>query len=114
MRRLARVVHGEIRGGAGPREGLPRAEGWRWTPQGSRSADATDGFQVDGRRGAQVELVAAIGQVAFELAEGLVFLVADPGDGEVHRLADLGDGPTSRPELDDPVLARGQDGLPRR
>src|SRR5262249_20652583 len=61
--------------------------------------------------GAEVELVAAAGEVVLQLAEGLVLLVADPRDGEVHRLADLGDGPAAGPELDDPVLAGGQDGL---
>ena len=59
-----------------------------------------------------VEVGARLGQVVFELAEGLVLLVADAGDGQVQRLADLGDGPAAGPELDDPILARGQDGLP--
>src|SRR4051812_28419259 len=58
----------------------------------------------------QVELVAAAGEVTLELAERLVLLVADAGHGQVHRLADLGDGPPSGPELDDPVLPRGEDG----
>src|SRR4051794_39567906 len=75
-----------------------------------RSADAA-GFGIGGSLFAEVELVATAGEVAFELAEGLVLLVAHPGDGQVHGFADLGDGPAAGPELDDAVLARAQDSL---
>ena len=74
------------------------------------SADAAGPAVLNGFL-AEFELVAAAGEVAFELAEGLVLLVADAGDGQVQRLADLGDGPAAGPELDDPVLTRGEDGL---
>ena len=49
-------------------------------------------------------------EVAFELAEGLVLLVAHAGDGHAQLVADLGDGPAAGPHLDDAVLAVGEDG----
>src|SRR4051794_35329474 len=54
-----------------------------------------------------------MGQVLFELAKGLVFLVADAGEREIQGLADLRDSPAVGPELDDPILAGRQDGLSR-
>ena len=79
-------------------------------PEASGSASADEACVFRRRGGAEVQVVAAVGQVAFELAEGLVLLVADAGHGQVQRLADLGDGPASGPELDDPVLPGGEDG----
>ena len=59
---------------------------------------------------AERQLIAAVTELALELSEGLVFLVADPGDGQVQLVADLGHRPAAHPELDDAILAVGQYG----
>src|SRR4051794_41505325 len=79
--------------------------------RGSADPAGRGGCDLEGR-GSEVELVAATGQVVFQLAEGLVLLVADAGDGHAERFTDLGDGPAAGPELDDPVLSGREHGLP--
>ncbi len=53
---------------------------------------------------AEIELLAAPGQMVLEFAEGLVLLIGDAGDGHLQGLADLRDRPAARPELDDAIL----------
>src|SRR5579864_3551352 len=64
-------------------------------------------------RNVDVEVVATVGEVALELAESLVLLVAHAGYGHLQRIANLWNGPAPRPHLDDAVLAWSQDGPPR-
>ncbi len=61
----------------------------------------------------EIQLITAVAELALELSECLVFLVADSRDGHIELDADLRNRPATHPELDDPILARCQYGAAR-
>ena len=63
-----------------------------------------------GCRQSNCQLFAVVAKMPLELAEGLVFFIADACDRQAHLVADFGHGPASHPELDDAILAIAEHG----